>query len=277
MKSMYKFKRIIRNIQYYVESKIHPNSLMIDWSPGLNNFGDILNPFLVNFMTGKHIINVSTKYCKYDHLLAIGSILDRAVGNSVVWGSGFISDKSKWIEEPKEIFAVRGPKTRNKVLELNKECPEMYGDPALLMPQYYFPNIKKKYKLGLIPHYVDKDHWWFNSLMNDKNVKIIDIQNKNPLKVIDQILECEVVASSSLHGLIIADAYKIPSIWIRFSNLITGGNFKFNDYYLSIGQKEKKPILIEKTTSVNDLISKAKIHEIKLDLEVLKNSFPKSI
>ena len=72
-------------------------------------------------------------------------------------------------------------------------CPEIYGDPALLLPEVYpNPGIEKKYKLGIIPHFKDKnDAYLKDHFSNHQDIKIIDIQNKDPLKVVDEMLSCE--------------------------------------------------------------------------------------
>jgi pyruvyltransferase len=61
----------------------------------------------------------------------------------------------------------------------------------------------------------------------------------NPLspieEVIDLVLQSERIVSSSLHGLIVADAYGIPSRWIKISDRILGDGTKYMDYYSSIG------------------------------------------
>lgn len=65
--------------------------------------------------------------------------------------------------------------------------------------------------------------------------------------IIDQINECEFIISSSLHGLIISDAYNIPNVWAVFSDKIVGGEFKYKDYYASVN---KKPISIKPPLSM---------------------------
>ncbi len=82
--------------------------------------------------------------------------------------------------------------------------------------------------------------------------------------MIDNILSCEIILSSSLHGLIVADAYNTPSSWIKFSNKVYGNGFKFRDYYASIGYEED-PIL-----DIEEGISCAKIHKITLADTLLK-------
>tara|TARA_B100001248_G_C27297390_1_gene415427 strand:- start:99 stop:932 length:834 start_codon:yes stop_codon:yes gene_type:complete len=267
-------KKIIHNIKYTFNKSLHSNYIFLDWSESLNNFGDILNPYLVAYFTKKKIINVSAKYCYYDHLQVIGSILSRSNSTSIVWGSGYISQDSTYISIPKKVLAVRGPLTRKLLLEQGVDCPEVYGDPALLMSKFYMPKTTKKYMLGILPHYSDKSHAWLKTI-DDASVKIIDIQNPNPLKVIDEICSCEHIASSSLHGLIISDSYKIPSVWIKFTDKLTGGPFKFNDYFSSIKSEIIEPIIIQDDTSVDELLKKCAVRKLNIDLDLLLDSFPK--
>ena len=196
------------------------------------NFGDMISPIIFEAISGLKTKRVS--YADKGKFLAVGSIVHNAKEGDVVWGSGSIQNKE--IFPPKNItyLAVRGPLTRNLI---HADVPEVYGDPALLLPEIYPAKKDKKYKIGLMPHYIDqdiiKDPW-------DQEVLWIDV-TKDPYGVIDQMNLCETIIASNLHGVITAEAYGIPVIWVRASNRICGGSHKFNDYFLSTGREMREP------------------------------------
>ena len=70
--------------------------------------------------------------------------------------------------------------------------------------------------------------------------------------MVDRICSCEFIISSSLHGLILADAYGVPNQWVRFSDKFYGGSFKFEDYFSSVG-REQQPIIVDSGTTVGDI------------------------
>ncbi len=243
-----------------------------------NNFGDAINPILINHYSGKTPYNFRRilNFRKKPVYSVIGSILDnQSIENLEVWGSGFMYEDGEFNVLPKKVYAVRGPLTRKKVLNHGIECPEVYGDPGLLISEIYNPNIKREYKLGVIPHYVDEDNFYINKLKEkyyDK-IKIIDIKDSFE-NVIDNVKKCEFIASSSLHGLITADAYQIPSLWIKLSDKISGGNFKYRDYMLSVGRKQMDPFEIDQEYNLNEYLDRFDEYKINIDLEKLKENCP---
>ena len=245
------------------------------WFSDANNFGDVLTPHLFNFLGVNKLVKIDTQYYAFENYITIGSILSKANERSIVWGTGFISEDSYFKNgKPKKVCAVRGPKTRKKLLEFGVKCPEVYGDPALLLPRFYEPKKEsKKYKLGIIPHYIDKDNEWLG-LIKREDVLIIDIQNKNIFEFIDQVNRCEKIISSSLHGIIVGDAYGIPSLWVEFSQKIMGKGFKFLDYFQSVGRKDKVAIMIDESISIKYLLNCFYHYEIQIDLTKLIESCP---
>lgn len=260
---------------------LNPNKNLVKWSSSRetkNNFGDALNPWLFEKITGKkpenanHLINLTRKPV----YSCIGSILDdNNLRNLKVWGSGFKSEKGTMRQNPNEVFAVRGPLTRNKLIEFGVDCPEVYGDPALLLPKYYNPTIMKKYEVGVIAHYVDKEKENFTNFSNSlpEGVLIIDIES-NIEDVVNNILKCKKIISSSLHGIIVADAYSIPSLHVKFSDEVVGGDFKFRDYMLSVQREYVAPIVINSEVSLDFLLNSFEDYEINIDLEKLIEACP---
>jgi hypothetical protein len=155
--------------------------------------------------------------------------------NTIVYGSG-IRDINQDIKGG-IIKIVRGPLTRNRLMQINCYCPHIYGDPGLLLPIYYNPVIEKKYKLGIIPHHIH--YIKVNEIYkNDNNILVINVINENIELTINDLLKCEKIISSSLHGLIVGDAYNIPNKWVKFNNLIKGDDTKFYDYFKSVNRTD---------------------------------------
>jgi len=204
------------------------------------NFGDAVSPILYNFLSEKKITKVGIKSNKISYL-TVGSILKLATDKHIVMGSGFIAADNKLNIKPRNILSVRGPKTREKLLNMNIECPENYGDPLIIFPLVYNKKQIKEYTIGLIPHYVDKIH--INILVNKLKkkgykVNIINIlTGLNYKPFIDAINKCEYIISSSLHGVIMGLVYGKKTIFTKFSNNVVGGFFKFEDFFLSLGIK----------------------------------------
>lgn len=209
--------------------------LKLNWHRSIN-FGDQLNPYLVKKIWGLDSIKINEGEFQ-NHLMMIGSILNEANSNSLVFGSGFVSPDSFFIGDPK-ILSVRGELTREVLRKRGYPESEIkIGDPAILIPDFYIPNVSdKKFKLGVIPHIIDYD-LAVNFFSNLKDCTIIDLrlpgedENKEVEKIIDQMCNCDHIISSSLHGLIIAHSYGIPAAWCEFSNRVIGDGFKFKDYF----------------------------------------------
>lgn len=225
------------------------------------NFGDDLNYYFLKDVFNKNIslfdYSILANHINVPNYLFIGSIIEMfSDSNSIIWGAGCISADQPF-HKPRKVLAVRGPLTRRRFLEKGIECPSVYGDPALLLPLYYKPQNIKKYQFGIIPHYSDINTDFINKLRKIlPNSTLIDMRHyKSYQDIVTQICSCEIIISSSLHGLIVAEAYKIPNIWIKCSNNIIGGEFKYHDFFYSVGKECEKPIEINNIKSVNDITS----------------------
>jgi len=273
---VFKYIDKIRNTLKRIQSG--EKTLLFYWwtQEGVTNWGDELNPILIERISGRKPILVQNviNYKNEEVYSVIGSVLgNNSSKNLIVWGSGFISSSSQFKKIPHKICAVRGPLTRELIMKHGVHCPEIYGDPALLYPLFYKPDVTKKYKLGIIPHYIDKNNHLLKLFKYNPDILIIDVENEIN-KMVDAICSCELIASSSLHGMIASDAYGIPSIWIEFSNKIVGDKFKFYDYFLSVGRINEKPLIVKDNTSLQDIYRHHINYKIYIDLAKLLNACP---
>lgn len=231
------------------------------WCEG-RNWGDALSPYLVRLISGKEVVHRTGLH--HRRFLAIGSILSDANEHAEVWGSGFIRENDRVLGVPRKVHAVRGPLSRDLLLRQGVDCPEVYGDPALLLPRFFNPEVEKRYAVGIIPHYIDKGHPWLSRFVHDPKVRIIDIEAGTEEFVRD-VKSCEVILSSSLHGLICADSYGVRNAWIQLSGDVVGGDFKFRDYWASIGAGEPVAVRVKDQTRLDALVSTIEKHELDID------------
>lgn len=243
----------------------YPGRVPLNWCLG-SNWGDALNPVLVELLSGKRTFHVDGLH--HVRYFAIGSILGGANELAEVWGSGFIFHDEKVIGKPRAVHSVRGPLSRASLLKQGIDCPEVYGDPALLLPSFFNPDVSKKFAVGIIPHYIDKDCPWLEQYVHDPQVAIIDIESETR-EFVRSVKSCDVIVSSSLHGLICADAYGVPNAWIQLSKNVVGGDFKFRDYRLSIGEDDPVPLKVSLDTKISNAVSAVKVKKIHIDLRKL--------
>jgi len=216
------------------------------WRDKFINFGDYLSYVLLERILCGPVRVYQKKYnVKERKLLAIGSILTFASGTNeadadIIWGSG-INGKLLNLKDYSftylSVRAVRGPLTRDFLMKnFGIEVPQIYGDPALLIP-YFFPEFVKQrspsHEYIIIPHYSEM-------MLFPKEVYPQAVYPTEPWDVIiKKILDSKFVISGSLHGIIVAEAFGIPARWLR----VTWAEhaFKFMDYYLGTGRNNFQP------------------------------------
>lgn len=247
-----------------------------------SNWGDDINKFFIESISDLNVKILGISYI-HKHLpvfkySCIGSILGTYPGNRwIVWGSGCISENDVLRRTPERICSVRGPLSRNLLLNQGIECPPVYGDPALLISRYYRPQVSVQYEIGIIPHYLDMDNPLIEEIQKLlPQVLIIKMKGYGHWHDIpDQICSCKRIASSSLHGLIVADSYGIPNVWIRLSDKVKGGSFKYLDYFGSVGRKESHPLDIFTIEDFVNLIKNGKFSIAPfIDFNAIKDACP---
>lgn len=238
------------------------------------NWGDELNIYLVERLIHKKVSNRSDIFKnKTTNYTVIGSLIPESINEyTVIWGSGASHCKdAEFLSIPKKVCAVRGKLTRDLLLANGIECPEIYGDPALLLPMIYPKERCKKYRLGIICHMDDEGHADYKEFIKNNSTEVIQISLHNYgewKSVIDKICSCEVIASSSLHGLIVADAYCVPNVWLKSHVRLHGDEFKFMDYFSGVNRTPPIPLLLNKESSIDDIVANAS-SDIPLNFDIM--------
>ena len=197
------------------------------WWSLVTNWGDRLSPLLL-----QRFARIDAVWAPADEaqIVCVGSVLGNLVKPSytgVILGSGKLFREG--IVPPRaHILALRGPLTAEGVAGTFA-----LGDPGLLADELATVD-EKTHTLGIVPHWSD------HRLEHDPRFLKYDPLNihagNDPLDVIRAIGACKKIVSSSLHGLILADAFNIPrrfeatAAWVR-----EGGDFKVRDHNAAVG------------------------------------------
>jgi len=240
------------------------------------NFGDEITPYII-----KSIWGVRTEWSTIDEasMVGAGSILEmlelrRTKEGLKVWGSGYMRDGELNDNKNLDFHAVRGPVSLSRIEQSKRKIA--LGDPGLLANIVFSRSRLQTYKVGIIPHYVDVKSEYLDAIRENSDYLIIDVL-QTPEKVALDITSCEYILSSSLHGVIFADSFGIPNNWLPLSDKVSGGEYKFTDYYKSTGRELVKldPSIIGNEMQINKAKqSYVPIENLKQIQEDLITSFP---
>ncbi|MEW6552571.1 MAG: polysaccharide pyruvyl transferase family protein [Campylobacterota bacterium] len=255
------YKDLTSNLFYYQKHKDNP------WVKG-ENFGDYLSKIIVGKIAKENgfenMVNRSNK------LLAIGSILHFAKSDDIIWGSGINGKISleKLTFNNLDIRALRGPLTKNILNKMGIKTPDIFGDPALLMPSLFDNLVYKpvKNKVTIIPN--------LNEYEECKRLISSSFSLISPLRhwsfIIDEILTSEIIYTSSLHGLIISEALNVP---VKLFKPFGGETmFKYEDYLEGTGRK-----LVKMPKTFHDGVVErngVSFNKLNMELSDLVDSFP---
>lgn len=197
--------------------------MLYRWQGEARNFGDELNTILWPALLPDF----------FDHdpsvrFLGIGSILDRRhdrPGIKIVAGSGYGGYEAlprldaDWI-----IHWVRGPRTANLL-----GLPEALavGDPAMLVPCLGIRPAPDARDIGFMPHFESAAYGHWRQVAAMVGVRLIDPRG-DPEAVLAAICQCRLILSEALHGVIVADALRIP--WIAILPMVPTHRPKWHDW-----------------------------------------------
>ncbi|MGR7921044.1 polysaccharide pyruvyl transferase family protein [Zobellella denitrificans] len=164
----------------------------------------------------------------------VGSLI-QAVSNKPInlIGAGLINSNSRKYEKNIKFHGVRGFMTKALILRDAGVDVDVISDPGLLLSDI-IPKTEHRDKkpLGFIIHKVDRDRF----LAEYPNYKDLIIDNyEEPETFVRQLSSYSSVVSTSLHGCVFCHSYGIPVAPFTLTDEVIGGEFKFQDYYSSLG------------------------------------------
>ncbi len=227
-----------------------------DWHP---NFGDALAPWLLQ----RAGFNVARARQERASIAAVGSILEHLPDDysGIIWGSGLTEGNPRRFENA-HVVALRGHLTR-KFLGVG-EVP--LGDPGLLVSDYLDTGNGREKRPGTatVRHFLHAEEPF--SVAPRHESYSVDVTG-TPDEVVGQISKAARVLTSSLHGLVVADAFGVPAAWYRErgDSLVT--SFKFQDYESVVTPGWSRRVEF-------DVLEEARVDEVfrRADLDSVRNA-----
>lgn len=199
--------------------------ILYRWQGQSTNFGDELNTLLWprllpdlfdvgRFGSGRR----DDSRCDASgavRFLGIGSVLDArhpAQPVKLVAGSGYGGyERKPRLDETWIIHWVRGPRT---AATLGLPARLALGDPAVLVPPALGLERAEGQDVGFMPHFENAAWGAWQQAAELAGVRLID-PRMPPLGIIHAIRGCKLLLSEALHGVIVADALRVPWIAIQ--------------------------------------------------------------
>jgi pyruvyltransferase len=230
------------------------------------NFGDELSRVVTTLLLAQKGYSPFDELKTEKQLLTIGSNIHFARDGAVVWGSGanISGARREYNFKSLDVRAVRGPLTAEFLQSKGINVPEVYGDPALLLPMLVKDrfSVTGEVPVAFVPNLNDN----LSESLVSLNIPVISpLQSWN--KCITEILKCKFIIASSLHALVIAEAWGIPARYVRLSE--HEGVFKYSDYYGGTGRSDYLY-----ANSIAEAIEMGGEKPLKYDSKPLLEAFP---
>lgn len=225
----------------------------------VNNFGDMLGPPLVRTLApGREGTSPA-------RLFTVGSILHYARDGDVVWGSGINGKvpEDAFTAKELDVRAVRGPLTADFLRRRGIQVPEVFGDPGAVAPAFHAITRadSPRHDVLSLPNLHDEKAW--------RSLPGFLSPRRPHIEVMRTIAESRRVITSSLHGVIVAEALGVPVSLVRPG---AESLFKYEDYFEGTGRK-----LPRVHDSHTEALRADPMETPRMRLEPLLESFPRDL
>ncbi|WP_309127661.1 polysaccharide pyruvyl transferase family protein [Microbacterium sp.] len=221
------------------------------WWDGHPNFGDDLTPMLLP----RYGLVPLYREPRAARLVGVGSLLEFLPRDysGAVWGTGLMNDAPHPLADA-AVLAVRGPLTAERI---GVEEEPAYGDPGLLVSRH-IARPAEDGRIVVVPHGHHRAHEALAALTRRAGdfARTVNV-HRRAASAVREIATGRAVVTTSLHGLVTADAYGIPAVWTTLDPPLGGGDFKFRDYEAAVtpGRTRFRPF--EQAASLAELVDDA--------------------
>lgn len=254
---------MLRNITNYFSNKTERHLFYWTRANGQVNFGDLLSRDIVEALLIRKGLSLKSK--SSGRLLALGSIIHYARERDTIWGSGinFKLENSFPSAKHLDIRSVRGLLTKKALESRGFNVPNVFGDPGILLKDLFEINVpaKKEYEYLILPNLNDL------SVSNSLDQRLVISPTEHWINVVSKISKCNVLITSSLHGIILCEVLGINYRFIRIGE--TEDLRKYEDYYTGTGRDD-----YHFYTSVGQALAGSQAGEPHFKKNELINSFP---
>ncbi len=111
------------------------------------------------------------------------------------------------------------------------------GEPGLFASERWLGAKEKRFRFGLLPHRSELKHSAVRPLLEVLEGSIlIDVTDPDVAGTLKRLSSCEPIISSSLHGLVLAEAYGIPSLFWNPQD--EAHEWKYRDYFEGVRRED---------------------------------------
>ena len=216
------------------------------WDRRAPDLGDALSPLVVAHLSGRP---VEWAPCEAADLYAAGSLMSviaEAHGGPraprpAIWGTGCRGPTRRDFLDHVEVALLRGPVTA----ALLERTDRAFGDPGLLAAEAVGGLPAREDRVGVVPHPTKRRDPALAALADaEPRIEVIDPARADAAEAVRRIAGCAYVLSSSLHGLVLADACGVPNTWLEPWGTHEHAALAFHDYAASVGRALGPPVAV---------------------------------
>lgn len=276
-------RRVVGQVDTAEFESVDESAYPMYWPDKGAGFSGLIGPWLVSLITGGAVRNVRNSAGSAGALVSSGSLLEGVEAQGVtIWGAGAAGEiRAESLggilrSRPRRVLATRGYATRDLLLSAGLNVDPVVGDPVLLLPRFYSPRLVAGGDIVVCPD-VKHAALFAQEQGAFDGCRVLDV-HRSPAELVADVANASCCISSSLYGLVVAQAYGVPWVWLRLSDSPPeGGDFQFHDFFSVLsGDVVEEQVELSALQSVDyrGLAERANLPKLRCRPEDILDAFP---